>query len=93
MDEYSNYDAMATGGYGQPSPYADAQPQMPQQLIYSVADDDIVTVSSDSEIKMNYSNPFTSGFLFGMGFGIAMLVMLAILIAIFAVAWFVVLKH
>lgn len=93
MYEYNNYDAMATGGYGQQSPYADAQPQMPQQPIYAVADDDIVTVSSDSEIKMNYSNPFTSGFLFGMGFGIAMLVMLAILIAIFAVAWFVVLKH
>ena len=51
------------------------------------------SVSRDSEIKINYSNPFTSGFLFGMGFGIAMLVMLAILIAIFAVAWFVVLKH
>lgn len=80
-------------GYEQTAPYADAQPQMPQQPIYAVTDDDVVTVSSDSEIKMNYSNPFTSGFMFGIGFGIAMLVLLAVLIAIFAVVWFVVLKH
>lgn len=90
MDEYNDYNG--TNGYTQdPNPYANAEP-IPAP-IYGVADDDVVTVSSDSEIKMNYTNPFTSGFMFGMGFGIAMLVLLAILIAIFAVVWFVVLKH
>lgn len=90
MDEYNDYNAAS---YSSDTPYADAQPQMMQPPMYGVPEDDVVTVSSDSEIKMNYSNPFTSGFMFGMGFGIAMLVLLAVLIAIFAVVWFVVLKH